>query len=171
MKPGANSIALAGEFATLSQLALRGYDANLTLGRTKNVDILVSAPTSGRMYKLEVKTSGYRSARGHAGKRSRLFGSNFEWMMNKKHEQVIDPSLFYCFVNIAGAEGTSFRFFIVPSRTVARYVEEQHRYWLDQDPTHKDSDMRTFRLNLERGGAPIPTPTVQRYENNWSFRS
>ena len=39
-----NSISLAGEFAALSQLALRGYDANMTLGRTKSVDILVSNP-------------------------------------------------------------------------------------------------------------------------------
>ena len=39
-----NSVSLAGEFAALSQLALRGYDANMTLGRTKSVDILVSNP-------------------------------------------------------------------------------------------------------------------------------
>ena len=63
-KPNPNSIALAGEFATLSQLALRGYDANLTLGNTKNVDILVSDPESGRMNKLEVKTSSYLSKKG-----------------------------------------------------------------------------------------------------------
>jgi hypothetical protein len=29
-----NSVSLAGEFAVLSQLALRGLDANMTLGRT-----------------------------------------------------------------------------------------------------------------------------------------
>ncbi len=56
-KPSPKSIPLAGEFATLSQLALRGYDANPTLGNTKNVDILVSDPESGRMYRLEVKTT------------------------------------------------------------------------------------------------------------------
>jgi hypothetical protein len=35
---------IAGEFAVLCQLALRGYDANMTVGRTKSVDILVSVP-------------------------------------------------------------------------------------------------------------------------------
>ena len=169
-KPSPNSLALAGEFATLSQLALRGYDANLTLGNTKNVDILVSDPGSGSMYRLEVKTTGYRSATGSAGKRSSLFGYNFEWMMSKKHEDVIDPSLFYCFVNIAGEEGTSFRFFIVPSRVVAKYVKAQHQLWLDQDPNHKDTSMRVFRLALEKVGYPLPTPSAERYENNWSFR-
>ena len=67
-----NSVSLAGEFAVLSQLALRGYDANMTLGRTKGVDILVSNPETGRMLKLEVKTN-FRSSRG-AGANSRLFG-------------------------------------------------------------------------------------------------
>src|SRR5215467_11649892 len=52
-----NSVSLAGEFAVLSQLALRGYDANMTLGRTKSVDTLVSNPANGHLYQLEVKTN------------------------------------------------------------------------------------------------------------------
>ncbi len=159
-KPSSNSIALAGEFATLSQLALQGYDANLTLGNTKNVDILVSDPSSSRMFKLEVKTTGYRTARGTAGKRSRLFGHTFAWVMSKKHESVVDPSLFYCFVNLAEKDGASFRFFIVPSRVVAKYVKDQHQLWLEEDSTHKDTNMRTFRLALDTDGYPLPTPSA-----------
>ena len=169
-KPSANSVALAGEFAVLSQLALRGYDANLTLGNTKNVDILVSDPDSGRMYRLEVKTSGYRSAKGSAGRRSRLFGHTFSWIMSKKHEEIVDPSLFYCFVNIGGEHGTSFRFFILPSNVVAEYVKAQHQLWLAADPTHKDTNMRSFRLALDENGYPIATASADRYENNWSFK-
>ncbi len=51
-----NSISLAGEFAVLSQLALRGFDANMTLGNTKGVDILLSHQETGKMAKVEVKT-------------------------------------------------------------------------------------------------------------------
>lgn len=65
-RPNANALALAGEFATLSQLALRGFDANMTLGHTKHVDILVSQAASGSMCKLEVKTSGRRNGRDPA---------------------------------------------------------------------------------------------------------
>ena len=43
-KLGTNSVSLAGEFAVLSQLALRGYVANMTLGRTKGIDILLADP-------------------------------------------------------------------------------------------------------------------------------
>ena len=93
-----NSVSLAGEFAVLSQLALRCYDANMTLGRTKGVDILVSDPSSSRMIRLEVKTN-YRSSRS-AGGNSRLFGKFVSaWMMGRKHEEMKDRNLFYCFVN------------------------------------------------------------------------
>ena len=164
-----NSVSLAGEFAVLSQLALRGYDANMTLGRTKSVDILVSHPSTGKMFKLEVKTN-HRSSRS-AGGSSKLFGKFVSaWIMNEKHEIIRDPSLFYCFVNI-DKEGQNFRFFIVPSLVVAQYVQKQHKLWLDDKDSHsRENKMRTFRIGLKSEEYPIPTPLVEEYENNWDFR-
>lgn len=163
-----NSVSLAGEFAVLSQLALRGYDANMTLGRTKGVDILVSNPVTGRMLKLEVKTN-FRSSRS-AGGNSRLFGRFLSaWMMNEKHERMRDLDLFYCFVNI-GESTKQFRFFIVPSRTVADYVSKQHKIWLNDKPTHsRENTMRTFRIGYANEKYQISTPTADKYEDNWSF--
>lgn len=165
-----NSVSLAGEFAVLSQLALRGYDANLTLGRTKSVDILVSDPRTGKMSKLEVKTN-YLSSRS-AGGSSALFGKFVSaWIMNEKHERWIEPNLFYCFVNIA-KEGQALRFFIVPSKVVARYVKEQHELWLNAKESHsRENKMRTFRIGLKDEKYPIPTPTVEEYENSWQLLS
>jgi hypothetical protein len=162
-----NSVSLAGEFAVLSQLALRGYDANMTLGRTKGVDILVSNPKTGRMLKLEVKTN-FRSSRS-AGGNSRLFGNFLSaWMMNEKHEAMRDPALFYCFVNI-GEDTKGFRFFIVPSDVVADYVSKQHQLWLDEKETHsRENTMRTFRIGYANEKYPIPTPTADEYEDKWS---
>ena len=168
-KPNPNALALAGEFATLSQLALRGYDASLTLGHTKHVDILVSDPRSGAMRKLEVKTSGHLNARGDAARRSGEFGYHYAWRMSKKHEGLTDPSLLYCFVNFAGLDRTSFRFFIVPSEVVAEYVKTQHQIWLDGGPDRKDSSMRVLRLALEPDGYPLPTPPAHQYENAWTL--
>jgi hypothetical protein len=164
-----NAISLAGEFAVLSQLALRGMDANMTLGRTKSVDILVSNPKTGRMIKLEVKTN-YRSSRS-AGGNSKLFGK-FEsaWIMGEKHEKIRDQNLFYCFVNI-GQDTKHFRFFIVPSGVVCDYVKRQHQLWLDADGKHsRENTMRTFRIGLDSEDFPIPTPTVKKYEDNWAFK-
>ena len=164
-----NSVALAGEFAVLSQLALRGYDANLTLGRTKSVDILVSHPKTGKMFKLEVKTN-HRSSRS-AGGSSRLFGKFVSaWIMNEKHETIRDPNLFYCFVNI-DKNGQSFRFFIVPSPIVAKYVHEQHILFIDEKESHsRESKMRMFRMGFKNERYSIPTPLVEDYENNWDFK-
>jgi hypothetical protein len=94
MPLNSNSIALAGEFAVLSQLMLRGYDANLTLGNTKAVDILLANPETGEMFKIEVKTS--RKKPQH----SKMFGYTLSWPMHKNHETISDPRLFYVFANL-----------------------------------------------------------------------
>ena len=166
-KPSTNSIALAGEFAVLSQLALRGYDANLTLGNTKGVDILVSDPESGEMYRLEVKTKYHKN--GKAVVKSPFWGHSCGWMMSEKHETLIDPKLYYCFVNLLAGPHPSFQFFVVPSAVVAPYVRKQHLLWLKADPSHKDTKMRTFRLAVADDGYPLPTPPAAEYEDAWDF--
>ena len=167
LKLNANSISLAGEFAVLSQLALRGYDANMTLGHTKGVDILVSDPKTKRMYQLEVK-AGIKNI--HSKPRtSKVFGKYVaDWIMHSKHERIHSPTLFYCFVSIH-KRTNAFRFFIVPSRLVARHVKAQHRYWLNANPKVRDSDMRLVRIGLPGEKYPVSTPTTQ-YEDNWSFK-
>jgi hypothetical protein len=148
-----NSISLAGEFAVLSQLALRGFDANLTLGRTKSVDILISDPVRNKMFKMEVKTH-YRNS----PERSTLFGHTLAWVMNKKHEVIVDPTLYYCFVAIK-QETHIFRFFIVPSTIVAEYVKRQHEYWLSSRKyKNVETDLRRFRIGLDKEKYKIPTP-------------
>ena len=163
-----NSVSLAGEFAVLSQLALRGFDANMTLGHTKGVDILVSNPETGKMYKLEVKTT-FKDSREKPSA-SKTFGDIVSsWMMGAKHEDMVDPDLFYCFVNI-GKDTSVFKFYIVPNEVVSKYVKEQHKLWLDEDPARKNGDLRTFRIGLEKSIYKIPTPTAEKYENNWEFK-
>lgn len=167
LKVNPNSISLAGEFAVLSQLALRGYDANMTLGRTKGVDILVCDPRTKKMFQLEVKT-GVRNIH-EKPIQTKLFGKAVaDWIMTAKHEKIHHPTLFYCFVLIH-EHTNAFRFFIVPSRLVADYVRETHRYWLDQDLKHRDNDMRLFRIGLPDETYAIPTPTIK-YEDNWTFQ-
>lgn len=162
MKLSKNSISICGEFAVLSQLALRGIDANLTLGNTKSVDIIASDPQTGKMFKVEVKTS-YNSKPSY----SKMFGHTFGWMMSEKHEIITDPSLFYCFVNIE-KEANAFRFFIIPSRVVAKFVKESHQYWLSHASVN-DNPIRNFRIGLDEEGYLIDTPLAKDYENNWDF--
>lgn len=163
-----NSVSLAGEFAVLSQLSLRGYDANMTLGNTKGVDILISNPESGKMFKLEVKTN-FRSTRSVGGS-SALFGKFISsWIMSEKHESISDPNLFYCFVNIS-EDTQKFRFFIVPNNVVSKYVKEQHVLWLSDGQRTTITTMRQFRMGIQGEKYPIETPIAEKYENNWGFK-
>lgn len=169
-----NSVSIAGEFAVLSQLALRGYDANITLGHTKSVDILVSDPRTGKLYQIEVKTNYINDKKKPSV--SKIHGKAVsDWIMNKKHETVDIPSLFYCFVNIS-KNTNLFKFYIVPSKIVAQYVKEEHQIWIDvkkkEDKKVKyDTDMRLFRIGLKDEKYQIKTPTMEQYEDNWDFNA
>jgi hypothetical protein len=167
-----NSVAIAGEFAVLSQLALRGYDANITLGHTKSVDILVSDPRTGKMFQLEVKTK-YSEDRKKPSL-SKIHGKSVcEWILSKKNEEVSLPTLFYCFVHIS-KNTQLFKFYIVPSKVVAKYVKEEHQIWIDAKKKEKrkvkyDSSMRLFRMGIKGEAYKITTPAIEDYENNWDF--
>ncbi len=171
-KINSNSIALSGEFAVLSQLALRGYDANMTLGNTKGVDILVSNPKSQKMYQLEVKTN-YRNSR-NGPSNSIVHGRSVSgWMMKAFHEKIVAPNLFYCFVNI-DKDTDLFKFYIVPSRLVAKYVKNQHKLWLKEKKKEgkkvKNGEMRIFRIGLKGEKYKEQMPIAEKYQDNWSFK-
>lgn len=169
-----NSVGLAGEFAVLSQLTLRGYDAGMTLGHTKNIDILVLDPHKGERYQVEVKTNLETRTRDSD---SKLFGKFVtDWQMSTKHEGIVDPNLFYCFVHINASRtdlsNYAFRFFIVPSAVVAKYLREEHRLWLKDNPAHRTSDRRLFRIGLPNDRPiVVPAPLASVYEDNWEFAS
>lgn len=166
-KISSNSVSLAGEFAVLSQLSLRGYDANMTLGNTKSVDILVSDPRTNELYQLEVKTA---LVPRETDSRSRLFGVIAgQWLMGAKHETIERANLWYCFVRIQQQTKVT-RFFVVPSKVVAQYIRDQHQLWLaEEGRNHKDNDLRNFRLGRHGENYLISTPTVEQYEDNWTF--
>ncbi len=159
-----NQIGLAGEFAVLSQLALRGFDANMTLGNTKSVDILLSHQQTRKMYKLEVKTH-YDSN----SYRSKDFGYvESHWRMSNKHEKIIDPNLFYCFVSIE-KNTHNFAFYIIPSSVVAKFISESHVYWLRGDKLRKDTSMRSFMLGKSGEVYKIDMPILDNYKDRWDL--
>jgi hypothetical protein len=179
MKKNEARVSLAGEFAVLSQLALLGKDANMTLGNTKGVDILISDPATGRMLKLEVKTN-YRKGRS-AIATSRIFGKYLScsgWILkgeNEKYDEKRDANLFYCFVNIT-KETKQCKFYVVPAKVVAGYVKAEHKVWHQEKKREgkkvKATDMRQFRLGLRGEKYKIrATPIGEDYEDNWDFKS
>jgi hypothetical protein len=159
-----NQISLAGEFAVLSQLALHGFDANLTLGNTKGVDILLSNPETGKMRRLEVKT--HSNNRAFENKRlGKVIG---KWRMGDKHEMMNDKDLFFCFVAIEEVTD-NFEFYIVPSNVVADYVKWSHTDWLAGDLKRKDTQMRSFDLGTKECVYNHPVPMAEDYRRNWNL--
>jgi hypothetical protein len=164
---------LAGEFFVLGELALRRLDGTLTLGHSKEVDILVLNRRNRHTFKVEVKTTEGR-VRG-----SQLFGAHYSWLMSEKHGRIEDKDLVYCFVllNQSASVTALRRMFLVPAVEVARYVRWNHQYWEDQARPHrgasKSSPLRQFRLPAGEGKAVVPPSwrdgRWRKWESNWTI--
>lgn len=151
-----NKKALAGEFYAMHKLFLEGYEATLTLGNTKGVDILLYNPKNNKQFKVEVKTTETIMNEKNFG------GKNMNWWMNKKHENISDETLIYCFVFLPKKKEEKPRTFFVHSEEVAKYVKEQHQKWLNLDRKKpvKDTNIRCFRVLLNKKSM---------YEDNFSL--
>lgn len=154
------SAAMAGEFFVLAQLFLRGYDAALTYGHAKSVDILLYTK-SERTYRLEVKTT-----RMAEPKTTKLYGNNYEWRMSSKHETIKDPNLFYCFVRLHGTDRMPL-FFIVESKKVANYLKREHQRWIRTNPKTRGGSekYRNFRIGLDEGSHGLRPPEKYGWDN------
>ena len=140
-RAGGGYVALAGEFAVLSELALRRLDGALTLGHTKEIDILALNQRTNRFFRLEVKATE-KGVRG-----SRAFGRSYAWLMKQKHGKITDRRLVYCFVALN--RGGRPQFFLVPSKDVAAYIrwEFKHAKRFKTRHTGKVSSLRVFLLD------------------------
>jgi len=157
-----NSLALVGEFLVLANLSAKGHIATLTLGHTKSIDILLTNPTTGKLFKVEVKTTT------NGISRSRQFGSNIEWRMDEKHEKIIDKDLFYCFVQVEDGKIDNPRFFIVPSSKVANFIIEDEKYWrsIPRKKEVKYTPMRLFRIGVDEASRGLRAGD---YDNRWDY--
>jgi len=135
------NIGLAGEYAALSQLNLRGFTAALTLGHAKGVDIFAAYPGSGKTRRIEVKTRLKESY--VQGKTRKGFGIvEREWFLSAANE-IHAADLFYCFVH--ASESGDFEFHIVPSKDVAKHLIGRRKY-LQSLGQNGPWPLRKFRL-------------------------
>jgi len=167
-----NRRSLGGEFAVLSQLHLQGFDASLSLGNTKGVDLFVSSPNNEKeMYRVEVKTT-FNPSRKIS--KSKDFGEVVDiWVLNKKNELIDDDKLIYCFVSVDQTkpnEGNIF-YYIVPNEVVKKYLKAESDFWFNKEKRNvtKTSDMRHFRLGIKGCEYNVPTPYAEDYKNNWGL--
>lgn len=154
-----NNTNLAGEFYAMHVLFRQGYVPALTLGNTKGVDILLYNPNNEKQFKVEVKTSSMIRIEKSFG------GENINWRMHKKHEDISEAKLIYCFVYLPENKALAPQVFFVPSSEVAKYVSYQHKFWLKEIPHArpvKDTEIRAFRILVNE---------IKKWENNFAIFS
>ncbi len=136
---------VAGEYFVAAELSKRGYIASITLRNSKGVDVLCSNAEATRTVGIQVKTNQ---------------GNTATWILNQKSEGYYADNLFYSFVCLNNNQKPP-DYFIVPSKTVARFVKESHQTWLSNPgrhgQAHKDCSMRHFRDD------------VRQFQNRWDL--
>ncbi len=98
-------------------LAERGIVGALTLGHRKGVDILAHNPRSGRMSRVEVKSTKQPPSPAKLWHPDSALA--FSWTMSEKHESASTDDLIFCFVQLAGAANHP-RIFVVPPQLMSR---------------------------------------------------
>jgi len=122
----------AGEHYVLSRLYQHGMLASLAPPRSPTVDVLVLSPDESVVALLQVKT--------------RTYGKDKGWHMSIKHETIVEPRLFYAFVDLEPAAAVTY---IVPSAVVADVLKRSHIAWLTtpgaKGQQRNDNDMRRIK--------------------------
>lgn len=106
-------VGAAGEHCCMTQLLLRGCLAALTPRGSPDADILVRSPDGVIAAEVQVKARSGRRGKG--------------WWMSVKHQDLVRPRMFYCFVDF-GHE-TSWPVYVMPSEVVARYLTLSYQEW------------------------------------------
>ena len=123
---------VAGEYFVAAELSRRGLIASISLRNTRGIDILATNKDATRSVTIQCKTNQI---------------GNQKWMLSEKSETFFAPNHYYVFVGL-GAPTERPRFHIVPSKTVAKIVKNDHQTWLrtpgKKGQKHVDSPMRRF---------------------------
>ena len=152
----------AGEHYVLARITACGYIAGLAPENTRSVDIIGTMETSDKSLQIQVKT--------------RTIGRSSDngWHMNKKHESIIRPNLYYVFVAlpIPWRDNSQPETYIIPSEKVAAVLKKSHNDWLEtpgkKGQKRRDTDMRRVRP-FYKDSPSIPKNWMEQYKDSWSF--
>src|SRR3989304_8642705 len=161
-------IGAAGEHYVMCQRRRHGLIAALAPQGAPNADILVTDIESKKLCSVQVKTR-------------RDIGSDKGWHMKKKHEDMVAPDLFYCFVDLGKSPGDEIKCYIVPSDVVARVLTVSHKAWRStpgkKGQERNDTIMRrmkpayTSTLAGTKYAKEFGSGWMEQYRNRWDSLS
>lgn len=140
-KVNSKIIGAAGEHYVMSRLLRMGLVAALAPEGVPTVDILVTNPSCQKICSVQVKTR-------------RDIGYDKGWSMDKKHENINDDELYYCFVDLGKKLSDPVKTYVIPSRVVANILKKSHSVYLSgsglKGRERKDTDMRRLLVDYTR---------------------
>ena len=90
--------------------------------------------------------------------------------MDAKHEEIDDPNLFYCFVDL-GEDNPSV--YVIPSKTVAKIIKTGHALWLktpgNKGQKHNDNSMRAISNEPRLSNKYAPSGWMDKYLEKWEL--
>jgi hypothetical protein len=155
--PNPTILGAAGEHYVMCQLLRRNMIAALAPAGVPNSDIVVTDRLGDRLCAVQVKVR-------------RELGSDGGWHMDQKHETLISPNLFYCFVDFGKLLTEPPKTWIVPSGIVAQSLLDMYGDWLvtpgKKGQRRNDTSFRRFLPEYK----PLPNYKLgwlQPYLENW----
>jgi hypothetical protein len=152
----------AGEHYVMCQLLRRERIAALAPAGVPNADLIVTDKIGDKMCAVQVKTR-------------RDIGSDRGWHMGEKHEAIVAPNLFYCFVDLGQALEDHPKCWIVPSAVVAKALNASHQKWLStpgkKGQQRKDNNLRRFTPSYDYLGLgpEFSSGWLDPYRDAWSL--
>ena len=123
------SIGNAGEYLVAAELERRGFSVAVPMSNVEMFDILALNRVTRKQIAIQVKTNS---------------SSSPVWLLKRKCEEIIDPNIFYIFVNMNELGFPTYH--ILPSQVVAKQIADNHTNWLNDKtkPNRKDGTLRKF---------------------------
>ena len=151
-----------GEHYVVARLTTLGFIVGLAPENTRAVDIIAMSEDGKRNLQIQVKT------------RTEGRSADKGWMMNEKHESLINDSLYYIFVTLPEkwTDHDQPSTFIIPAKKVATILKQSHNDW-KTNPGHKGqkrNDTKIRRIKPVYSDSPsIPSDWMEEYRDKWEI--
>ena len=153
------SIGLAGEFFVLAELFRRGYQASLTFGNTKKIDIFAESP-NGKTIKIQVKTtSKFPKNKIHS-----------KWQVGRKTWEISpeeQENLYFIFVLLNEPPEAPI-YHIAKAKDVIEQTKESFKKWSDEIESGKIK-YRGGLTKKEREDYNMKDFYSEQFEKKYSF--
>lgn len=156
-KSQSSLVGASGEHLVLFRLLRMGYLAALAPQGAPNADIIATNVSGEKTAVIQVKTR-------------RDIGADKGWHMKSKHEAMMSDKMFYCFVDLHEEETRLPTVFIIPSKVVAKALQETHNVWLNTlgrgGKSHQATEMRRLLPDYSHV-LKLSGDLLLRYGKNW----